>query len=127
MSKLTLCVALVAVLGICGIVSAGHKAGKKAGATTQSAQTKANHKDVQQQIRAVLTAEQLKILDDAKGQGPEARKAANQQVRASLTADQKAQIKEIHRSAKPQANAKAAGKVHGKHKRNAASQPAVGA
>ena len=127
MNRLAMCAAFVALFGLCGIVSAGHKAAPKAGATTQSAQAKENHKNLQQQIKAVLTADQLKILDDAKGKGPEARKAANQQVRASLTADQKAKIKEIRQSIKPQADGKGAGKGHGKHKSNAASQPAVGA
>ena len=127
MSRLAMCAALVALLGLCGIVSAGHGAARKAGATTQNAKMKDNSRDVRQQIRAVLTTDQLNILDDAKGKDKEARKAANQQVRASLTADQKAKIKEIRQSARPHADGKGAGKGHGRHKSDAASQSAVGA
>ena len=141
MNKLALCAAFVALFGVCGVASAGRGAARKAEAAGQKAEIKQIHKDARQQIKAVLTADQLKILADAKGQDKEARKAARQQVRASLTADQKAKIKEIRKNARhqiralrksgqsatPQTHQKGAGKGHGKHKGEAASQPSAGA
>jgi len=50
------------------------------------------------EAKAVLTAEQVKILQDAKGKGKDAKIAAWKQVKASLTADQKAKLKEIRTS-----------------------------
>lgn len=58
-----------------------------------------------QQVKAVLTADQLKGLQDARGQGREARIAARQAVRASLTADQKAKIHQIRLDARQQIKA----------------------
>jgi Spy/CpxP family protein refolding chaperone len=58
-----------------------------------------------QQVKAALTADQLKQFQDARGQGREARIAAHQAVRASLSADQKAKIHQIRRDARQQIKA----------------------
>jgi Spy/CpxP family protein refolding chaperone len=84
------------------------------------------------QAKAVLTADQLKVLSDAKGKGLEARLAARQQVRASLTADQKSQIREIRKAGRAQVKAILTADQIAKLKawrqshRHAASQPATG-
>ena len=48
--------------------------------------------------KAVLTADQQKILADAKGKGREAMKTAWQEVHKTLTADQKTKLQDIHKA-----------------------------
>ena len=55
-------------------------------------------KNRHEQVKAVLTADQLKVLQDAKG--PKAKRAAWQQVRSTLTADQTAKIKELRQASR---------------------------
>jgi Spy/CpxP family protein refolding chaperone len=55
-------------------------------------------KEAHLEVRGVLTAAQIKILQDAKGKGHEAIEAAWKQIEASLTAEQKTKIHEIRKA-----------------------------
>lgn len=71
----------------------------------QIAKIDAITKDTHAKSEAVLTADQQKLLADAKGKGKEAMKTAFMEVRKTMTADQKTKMRDIHKASFEQVKA----------------------